>query len=152
MKNALRIALILLLAPVAGCGGTKNVYAKVKGTVTLNGKPLDKGTIIFSVVAKPATVLTITDGKFSGQAVVGTNTISVSVKKKSAVAQKMPPQAAMQMKAYRAKGVSQGGADPNASTDSLIEVIPAEWNTASKQVREVESGAANEFEFDIKTQ
>jgi hypothetical protein len=154
MKHSLRLLVIVMVAMLVGCGGNKNSYAKVKGTVTLNGKPLDKGEITFSLPGKPPTFMDITDGKFSGQALIGSNTISVSVKKKSGAAPKpLPPQAQAQMKAYREKGIGQGGADPNAaSMDSTIELIPSEWNTASKQVRMVEAGSANEFEFNIKTQ
>jgi len=153
MNHVFRFLLIIMLVSVVGCRGDKKVYAKVKGTVTFNGKPLDKGEITFSLLGKPPTFMDISDGKFSGQAVVGSNTISVSVKKKSGVAPKLPPQAQLQMKAYRAKGRTEGGADPNATSDStMIELIPAEWNSASKQVRIVEAGSENDFDFNIKTQ
>ena len=82
MNHAIRVLLIVMLASVVGCGGEKKVYAKVKGMVTFNGKPLDKGEITFSVPGKPPTLITISDGKFSGQALVGANTISISAKKK----------------------------------------------------------------------
>jgi len=32
----------------------------------------------------------------------------------------------------------------------MVEYIPPEWGTASKQMREVERGVKNEFEFEIK--
>ena len=32
----------------------------------------------------------------------------------------------------------------------MVEYIPAEWGTESKQMRVVEAGAANDFQFDIK--
>jgi hypothetical protein len=144
--------LIVLIATIVGCGGNKSTYAKVKGTVTLNGKPLDKGEIAFTLVGKPPTFMNVVDGKFSGQAIVGSNTISISAKRKSGVAPKLPKEAMAQMKAYREKGVSQGGADPNANFDStMIDLIPQEWGASSKQVRVVELGAANDFEFDIST-
>jgi hypothetical protein len=137
---------------VVGCHSERSTYAKVKGTVTLNGKPLDKGEITFTLVGKPPTFIDVVDGKFSGQAIVGSNTISVSAKRKSGVAPRLPKEAIAQRKAYREKGVSQGGADPNANFDStMIDLIPPEWGAASKQVRVVEAGAANDFDFSIST-
>ena len=150
MNKPLRFVLFLSLVTIVGCGN-KQTYAKVKGTVVLNGKPLDKGEIAFTVVGRPPTFMDVVDGKFSGQAIVGENTISVSAKRKSGVAPKLPPQAQAQMKAYREKGRSQGGADPNANFDStMVDLIPADWGPSSKQKRVVETGAANEFEFSIK--
>jgi hypothetical protein len=145
--------LFLILAPVVGCGpGDKKTYTNVKGTVTLNGKPLDKGEITFVVSGKPPTFMDVTDGKFSGQALVGSNTISVTAKRKSGVAPVLPKQAQQQAAAYKAKSQAQGGADPKANFDStMIDLIPKEWGPDSKQVRVVEAGAANDFEFNIKS-
>jgi len=151
MNQAIRLLLIVLLVSAVGCKSDKKVYAKVKGTVNFNGKPLDKGEISFSLPGKPPTFMDIVDGKFSGQAVVGANTIAVSVKKKGGKATVLPPQAVLQMKAYREKGRDKGGADPNSASDTTTtELIPPEWNSQSKQVREVQSGAENDFDFNIK--
>jgi len=152
MKQPLRFLLFVFvaLATVVGCGGAKKTYAKVKGTVTFNGKPLDKGEIYFTLPGKTATFMEVVDGKFSGQALVGPNTVSLSIKKKTGIAPKLPPNAQLQAQAYRAKGVDKGGADPKAMIDStVVDLVPPEWGASSKQVREVEIGAANEFEFSL---
>jgi hypothetical protein len=47
----------------------------------------------------------------------------------------------------------RGKADPEGLAESsitLVETLPPEWNTKSKQKRVVESGGANEFDFNIK--
>ena len=151
MKHPFRFLVFLILLTGIGCNGDKSNYAKVKGTVSLDGKPIDKGQIYFRLEGKPATFMDIIDGKYSGQAMVGSNTISVSVTKKTGAPPRLPPQAIAQMKAYKEKSRGQGGADPNATYESTIDIIPREWGAASKQVRVVEAGAANDFEFSIST-
>ncbi len=153
MKHPFRYAVFLVLLTGVGCGGDKVNYAKVKGTVSLDGKPIDKGQIFFRLAGKAPTFMDIVDGKFSGQAMIGSNTVSVSVMKKTTVTPKLPPQAIAQMKAYREKSRGAGGADPNAISDTsgTIDIIPKDWGVSSKQERVVEAGAANEFEFNIST-
>ena len=45
------------------------------GTVNYNGKPLQKGTITFATDGRPPTQMDIFDGKYAGQAMVGSNKI-----------------------------------------------------------------------------
>jgi hypothetical protein len=146
MKRPLLFLLFLCLVTVIGCGGDRQTYANVKGTVTYNGKPLDKGQIGFSVEGKPPTVLDIVDGKFAGQAVVGSNKISVSATKKSATAPKLPKEAEDMVKVYKQK---KEGAASGDLPIGMVDYIPPEWGSASKQMRVVETGAANEFDFNI---
>lgn len=74
------VAIGLCLTLVGGgCGGGKKVTAKVKGSVTVSGKPLSAGG--FAVAFMPSdktspTVATINaDGTFEGDAAVGKNTV-----------------------------------------------------------------------------
>jgi hypothetical protein len=130
---------------VVGCGG-QHTYAKVKGTVTFNGKPVDKGEVVFTVEGKPAAVIDIVDGKYAGQAIVGSNRVSVSARKKSEKAMKLSPEVLAMKKAYIAQGKgSEGGSDY-----AMVETIPPEWGSASKHVYVVEAGAPNEFDLNIK--
>jgi hypothetical protein len=147
-----------LAAGPAGCDGNKGpVYTNVSGTITVNGKPLDKGTITFTSDGRPPTQAEIVDGKYAGQAIVGANKVAISARRKAAAAKAMNPQAkAMmdaQLKGYAEKGPpgSGGGGMPIDSPLDEQETLPAEWNTASKHVREVAAGAQNAFDFDIKT-
>ena len=152
MKRCLLLLLFLFLATVVGCGN-KLTYANVKGTVTYNGKPIDKGQIVFTAEGKPPTIIDIDDGKFTGQAVVGSNRISVSALKKSTVAPKpLPKEAEIQLKGYKEfmRGKSDGGGPSGVLAPVGVDYIPPEWGSDSKHIRVVEAGAANEFEFNIK--
>jgi hypothetical protein len=142
--------LFLILALVVGCQGDKQTFANVKGTVTFNGKPIEKGQITFAVEGRPPATSDIVDGKFSGQAMVGSNRVSVSALKKSATAPKLPKAAQIQIKGYmEMKKGEQGG--PTGDYDAtLVEYIPPDWGLQSKQMRVVEAGVTNEFQFDIK--
>src|SRR5438128_11718675 len=85
MNRPFRFLLLLILATVVGCQqGDKQSYANVKGTVTFNGKPIEKGHITFAVEGRAPSTMDIVDGTFSGQAVVGSNKVSVSARKKYA--------------------------------------------------------------------
>jgi hypothetical protein len=145
------VAACLLL----GCGGGDNSppYANVSGTVSFNGKPIEKGTITFATDGRPPSQMDIIDGKYAGQAMVGSNKISISAKRKAAGGKsQVPPQAlAMakaQMESYARK--SGGGGQPVNVDFGTEEMIPPEWGMNSKQMRVVEAGGANKFDFEIK--
>ncbi len=129
-----------------GCGSSEPslAYANVSGTVNYNGKPLDKGVLTFSVAGLPPTVMDIVDGKYTGQAGIGSNKVSVSAKRKSTAATNLPPQAIQQMKEYAKKG-----ANPDFDP-TMQDYMPPEWGASGKQTRVVEAGGANKFDFDIK--
>jgi len=113
MNRPLVFLLFLLLATVVGCQG-KPRYTNVKGTVTFNGKPIDKGEIFFTVEGQTPSSMDIVDGKYTGQAMVGSNRVSVSARKKSGSAPKLPPAAQAQIKGYKEwmRGKGQGGDPP----------------------------------------
>jgi len=151
--------LVCALAAVAGCGGDKDkmAYANVSGMVTFNDKPLEKGTITFATEGRPPTSMDIVNGKYSGQAVVGTNRILISSKKKSAAAAaqtKLSPGEQARIKDVKEKMRTTGdsGDTPLGDDGTMVESLPADWNVNSKESRVVESGAANEFNFDLRGQ
>lgn len=151
MNRSCGFILFLILVTVVGCsGGDRQVYANVSGTVKFNGKLIEKGEITFALEGRPPSSMDIIDGKFSGQAMVGSNKIMVSAKKKGETQARLDEHAETQIKGYMkwAKAGEFGG--PPADYDpSMVEYIPAQWNTDSKQIRVVETGAANDFQFDI---
>src|SRR5919198_3596188 len=104
MNRPLGFFLFLSLATVVGCNrADKPIYANVKGTVTYNGKAIEKGTITFAVEGRPPTTMDIVDGKFAGQAMVGSNKISVSARKKSGSGPRLTKDAQIQIKGYMEK-------------------------------------------------
>jgi hypothetical protein len=153
MNRPFAFFLILVLVTLVGCGGDAPKYANIKGTVTFNGKPIEKGKITFAFAGRPPSTMEIEDGKFNGQAMVGENRVSVSMMKKVASPPKLPKAADIMMKGYqdRAKTESGGGAGTVGDYDpTMVEAIPPEWGMQGNQTRVVEAGSTNEFEFNIK--
>ena len=159
MNRPFGILLFLLCATLLGCQkSTKNVYANISGTVSFNGQPIQKGLITFAVEGLPPTTMDIIDGKFDGQAIVGSNKITVSARRKAAAVPGVKGGAAAQKNAdtqlkgymkFKAEAGQYGG-PPKDYDPTMVEYIPSEWNQDSKQMRVVEAGAANEFKFDIR--
>ncbi len=89
-RGLLVMATATVLAATWGCGGgtpsvsSSSEKVKVKGTVTLKGKPLDRGTILFdpsNINRRDAPVATLEigkDGTFSGETLAGENSVSVT--------------------------------------------------------------------------
>ena len=69
------VLLVVFWCSLAGCGGGPKT-AKVSGTVTLDGKPLDEAVIEFDAGdGSVPTSLEISGGEFSGTVVVGEKTL-----------------------------------------------------------------------------
>src|SRR5262245_33791143 len=104
--TALAVAIVVLV----GCGKSGvPAYANVSGTVTYNGKPLEKGQITFQTDGRPPTAADVIDGKFSGQAMVGSNKVSVAAFRKATKAKEFPATAKKQIAAYQAMNKGGGG-------------------------------------------
>ena len=136
---------------VAGCGNNgAPPYANVSGTVTYNGKQIEKGQITFSTDGRPPSAIEIVDGKFAGQAMVGSNKVAVSAFRKTSKEKKIPASAQQQYKAYQEMNKGGGGGKAEPFDPSMEDYIPDEWGQESKQIRVVEAGGANNFQIDIK--
>jgi hypothetical protein len=155
MNRSLGFLLFLILVTVVGCQSKKPTYANIKGTVAYNGKPLEKGEIVFAMEGRPPSVMDVVDGKFNGQALVGSNRVWVSARKKSATAPEVKggaaarKDAAAQIKGYTEQKREFGTPDPTYDP-TMVDYIPEEWGPHGKQTRVVEAGVPNEFEFEIK--
>src|SRR5262245_36710766 len=81
MKPLARVAVVatVLAGFLTGCKSstTGPTLVPVKGTVNLDGKPMEGGEIRFVVTGQPAVVIEIKGGTFSGKAPVGKNTVEV---------------------------------------------------------------------------
>jgi len=147
----------LVLAAVVGCPKSdKPTYANVTGTVTFNGQPVEKGQITFATEGRSPSTMDIVDGKFSGTAMIGSNKITISAKRKgepvSVAAAKGAKDAETQVKGYQEfmKGKGEFGGPPADYDPTMVEYIPKDWNQNSTQMRAVESGTTNEYKFEIK--
>ena len=149
------ITLLLILVTVVGCGGgDKPKFANVKGKVTFDGKPIERGQISFATDGRAPSTMEIVDGEFNGQAMVGTNKITVSAMKKNPNVKPLSKEAQIQIKGYQQKfkdNPNQGGGNVSEYDPTMVDYIPPEWGSQSKQTREIEAGQTNEFEFHIKS-
>lgn len=139
-KVWLSIFVIALTAMSSGCGGTDMDRATVSGNVTLNGKPIPLGDILFVPQNGPAWSAKITEGHYSTE---GTKGVPVGVIKVQIEAFRQPP-------GYR-------GPDPNESfgdetTVPLEQYLPARFNIDSKLSMSIEPGSGSvEKNFDLNT-
>jgi hypothetical protein len=80
-RSSLAICFALVLIWTFGCSGRSGQppTAGVKGTITMDGKPLQTGELHFGVPGAPPSVLKVADGKFSGQAPVGQNKVELVI-------------------------------------------------------------------------
>jgi hypothetical protein len=120
---------------VAGCGGGRG---SVSGTVKVDGQPVDAGDITFvpadvSKGLRPVGA-SITDGKYEIDAdrglAAGSYKVQITWNKKTG---------------KKTKDV----ADTGEIKDERRQVLPAEYNTATKLTHDVKAGA-NTADFDLK--
>src|SRR5581483_39375 len=83
MYHLARFAALAVAIGIVGCGKSgAPSYANVSGAVTYNGKPIEKGQITFARDGRPPTQADIVDGKYTGQAMVGSNRVSITAYRK----------------------------------------------------------------------
>jgi hypothetical protein len=153
MNRSLALVPFLVLVTVAGCQrGDKSQFANVKGKVTYNGSPIEKGEIAFTHEGQPPMTMKIVDGAFNGQAMVGRNKVAVTAwKKNPTAARRLSEHAQIQMRGYQEKFKHEKKGGPISEYDpTTVNYIPPEWGAQSKETRVVEAGSANDFEFDVK--
>lgn len=115
-----------------GCSDSAPTYTgvPVKGTVLLDGKPLDDGQIQIKTVATGALdSIPIQNGQFSGTAQAGMKRVEIYAFKIA------PPPA------ETTTGMPQEEVKTN--------YLPARYNTESTLTAEVKETGANEFKFDV---
>jgi len=132
MRRWKLVPLIPLFLILVGCGKKSDApqNAEVKGKVTLDGTPVASGKIVFDGgPGVPAGEFEIKDGTYAGITQVGAKTVRISAYKDA------PPQ----------KGPPKG---PGYDT-MKVDLLPAKYNTASKETCEVKSGVPNQFNFAV---
>ncbi len=134
---------ILLSVLLVGCGDSGGpVTVSVSGTVTLDGKPVPSGQILFNDIAgvEKAYAGLIKDGKFSFPSTVGQKKVSIS-----------SPQE------VQGKSTVVGGTpgDPVSEENpaiEIVEMIPGKYNDTTTLTADVTSAGPNEFTFDLKSE
>jgi hypothetical protein len=139
-----RSALVLILSLLgSGCGeGDELPREAVSGTVTLDGKPLEKGTIQFTPAAQGS----------QGAAVQGGGMIESGK-------YSIPRDRGLVPGGYQVAIFSGGSGKPAIGPNGPVtggpspakETIPAKYNAQSKLKAEVKKGGPNDFPFDLTT-
>jgi len=118
---------IAIIGMSFGCGdSTKPSSIEVKGTVTVDGKPIPDGEISFLVAGQSPTLFPIKDGAYSGKALSGSNKIEIRAFKDG------PPMTT----------------DPEKKP-TRINYLGDNYGMNSKLTADVKSGASNDFKFEL---
>jgi hypothetical protein len=128
-------AVALVLLTVAGCSdGPQRM--PVKGTVSLDGKPLATGNLLMTPLKKgPVAGCDIKDGRFEMPSERGPG----------------PGEYRVEITAYRPTGHKVFDTDLNVAAETLEPIVPARYNTASELTATVSAETENEFKFDLKS-
>ena len=126
----------LLLVPVAGCGG--NTRQAIEGSVTLDGQPLQDGSIQFRPIEGtegPTAGAEVLNGQFSIHRDDGPlpGIYRVEITAMGKTQGKLPPKLARQWGEY-------------------TQILPTRYNTESQLRAEVAAGGPNQFEFAVTSQ
>lgn len=131
------------LLALVGCGGQKppsQPVAKVKGTITLDNKPLQTGRIIFDASnGQPPADLDILDGKFEGNAPIGKCKVSITSFKQMTYKEKLEREGKKPMDG------------PGYDQPSEVNLLPERYNTKSEITREISADKPNDFTFELKS-
>ena len=128
------VVLMAVLLTATGCSCTDRsepARYPVSGTVTLDGKPLPAGRIIFQTVSLGLIdSMPIEDGRFSGRAVAGERRVQVSV-----------------IEDRKFTGLPMPGVKQPETV--ATETLPARYNVASTLTATVQESGPNEFAFEL---
>lgn len=74
------LATMLVAVVLVGCATDEMPLpplAPIKGTVQLDGRPMAKGEIVFSLPGMPEQRIPVIDGAYAGEAMVGANQVGI---------------------------------------------------------------------------
>ena len=139
MINVRQIALTWALLLLVGCGGGElKDRGEVRGTVHLDGQPIEKGSIVFLPTGGntgPVAGATILDGAYhipaSKGPPVGANRVEISAERKTG--RKVPARPPLA-----------------GEEDEIVEAVPARYNDESTLEREITLGE-NILDFDLES-
>ena len=120
----------------AGCGSSSGKTVAVKGTVTLDSKPMPEGEISFFGEGETPQTLEIKAGAFEGQVKTGKKRVEIRAYKEGAT---MP-----------AKGEMYKDKKPPGGT-SRENIIPARFNSNSKLTAEASASGLEPHDFKVES-
>ena len=129
----------LLVAVLGACTGCGSGYPRIEGSVTLDGAPVDGGSISFFQGSGPGADKgnsPIVGGKY---AITGDRAKNLT-----------PGSYTVQI--FWLQRLTRPGADPNNvdTSPAVKQLIPPQYNVQSTLTREVKPGA-NQLDFDLKS-
>jgi len=130
------VLIFILVSAMTGCRPNTGGRVGVSGTVALHGQPLELGTIEFAATdGSEISGATITAGKYEISAAQGV----------------LPGKFTVRISAVKeASGAT--GEFPGESTSNGVqneELVPAEFNVASRHIVDISDDSLNEFDFAI---
>jgi hypothetical protein len=117
---------LLVIAALVGCGKSEPKPGTVHGTVTLDGKPMPEGKIMFYPAGEGPSEIEIKEGAYKGEAKAGKNTVRIGVFRKG------PPLST----------------SPEAEPP-MVNILPAKFHAQSNLAAEVKGGEDNEFNYQV---
>jgi hypothetical protein len=135
------LAAAVVAAAVSGCGGGDGLDRQsISGSVTLDGKPLEKGQIQF-----------LPDVNAQGAATAGMAQIEGGSYSLSRADGLVP--GSYKVSIYAGSGDAESAAPetPGAAPKIKKDLIPAKYNSQSKETAEVKAAGGNTFNFDLKS-
>jgi hypothetical protein len=129
LRALVLVGVVSCFVIVTGCSKATGVpldpTVPVQGNVQLDGKPLAEGEISFAIDGKPAQISPITNGAYSGKALVGQNRVSVAVYKTET--------------------------DSMTNDPVKVNTLPPRFNTQSTLSATVAESGANQFDFQVQS-
>ena len=120
------LLLAVLVVFTGACSSGEPAAVTVHGKVTLDGRPLPAGKILFFPPGETPREIEIKDGTYEGPAKPGMNAVQFGVYKPGAVNPTMPEMEPVP-----------------------VNTLPAKYHSASTYTADVKDGEANEFNFDL---
>jgi hypothetical protein len=137
-----------------GCsGGDSLPRERLSGTVTLDGQPLEKGTIRFMPTAQEnastATETIITSGAYEVPASTGLlpGPYQVSISAVEEIKGSRPASRVRRGPGYDPEGGT--GVEDSSADVRVREILPAQYNTRSTLKADVTKGGKNVFDFPL---
>ncbi len=129
------LALAVCCVAFVGCG-PKDGLTPISGTVTLDGAPIEKGTINFAPKGGPGTAAggPIVNGKYEARVSPGKMAVTIYAQKTEKVENPTEEQ------------IERG------LTENVVNIIPAKYNSASTLEADVAEGQKDPINFELTTE
>lgn len=133
-KAGCALALAVCCVAFAGCA-PKDGLVPIKGTITLDGAPIEKGTVNFAPKGGPGTAAggAIVNGKYEARVSPGKMAVTIYAQKAEKI--ENPTQEQIE------RGI----------TEITVDVVPAKYNRASTLEVDIVEGQKDPVDFELTT-